>query len=59
MYRLDENIIRYLTIVLDARALEYLEEMKENESEDNSEEETKTADTTKDESSKDKKDTEE
>lgn len=60
MYRLDENIIRYLTIVLDARALEYIQEQKEKDSETESETEveTDTADTSKDDSSE-KKDSEE
>ena len=31
-YRLDENIIRYLTVVLDKKALEYLEKTENKES---------------------------
>lgn len=44
MYRLDENIIRYLTIVLDARALENIELNKTQGDEDNSNSENSTPD---------------
>lgn len=33
MYRLDENIIRYLTVALDKNALEYIEKNKQREQE--------------------------
>lgn len=33
MYRLDENIIRYLTITLDKKALDYIEKKKQKEQE--------------------------
>ncbi len=35
MYRLDENIIRYLTIVLDKKALEHYENLKKQKEEEN------------------------
>jgi len=35
MYRLDENVIRYLTIVLDKKALEHYEKLKEQKNEEN------------------------
>jgi small subunit ribosomal protein S6 len=58
IYRLDENVIRYLTIVLDARALEHIQEQKEKDSDSEPEKETDTADTSKDDSNE-KKDSEE
>ena len=35
MFRLDENVIRYLTIVLDKKALEHYENLKEQKEEEN------------------------
>lgn len=35
MYRLDENVIRYLTIVLDKKALEHYEKLKEQKNDEN------------------------